>query len=108
VFEFVSKAPVVAADGITYKQYFTVDTDLCMFEDRALIMGLKWRFFAQKGLNWVALRTDYRRYVDALKARDGGNTTKSLIRSPSPYLVDSNQVQDGFFPGAGLQGYTGS
>lgn len=106
VFEYISSYPVVAVDGTTYKQYFTADTDMTLLNDRAVIMGLKWRFWAQKGLNWVPLRSDYRRYVDVLKARDGGNTIKSLVRSPTPYLVDSAQVQDGFFPGPGLQGYS--
>lgn len=106
VFEYVSKYPVVAVDGITYKQYFTVDTDMSILDDRALIMGLKWRFWAQKGLNWVPLRTDYKKHVDILKARDGGTTTKSLVRAPTPFLIDSAQVQDGNFPGSGLAGYS--
>lgn len=109
VFEYVSRYTVVDLTNPlvpTYQQYFTSDSQISLLDDRALIMGLKWRFWAQKGLNWVPLRTDYKNYVKLLKARDGGNTTKSLVRSPSPYLVDSAQVQDGFFPGPGLQGYT--
>jgi len=108
VYEYVSKYPVVAVDGTTYKQYFTADDDTSLLDDRALVMGLKWRFWAQKGLNWVPLRTDYKRYVDVLKARDGGNTTLSLVRAPTSYLLNSAQVQDGNFPGTGLSGYTGS
>ncbi len=111
VFEYISKNTVLdvtASVQPTFIQYFTDDTQYSVLDDRALIMGLKWRFWSQKGLNWVPLRTDYKRYVDKLKARDGGNTTKSLVRSPSPYLIDSAQVQDGFFPGPGLPGYSGS
>lgn len=109
VFEYVSRYTVVDLTVPlvpTYQQYFTNDNQISLLDDRALIMGLKWRFWAAKGLNWVPLRTDYKKYVAILKARDGGNTTLSLVRSPSPYLVDSAQVQDGFFPGPGLQGYT--
>lgn len=111
VFEYISKHPVLDVTATvqpTFIQYFTADSQTPLLDDRALIMGLKWRFWAQKGLNWVPLRTDYKRYVSKLMARDGGNTTKSLVRSPTPYLIDSAQVQDGFFPGPGLPGYTGT
>lgn len=111
VFEFISKNTVLdvtASVQPTFIQYFSDDTQYSVLDDRALIMGLKWRFWAQKGLNWVPMATQYKQYVSKLKARDGGNTTKSLVRSPTPYLIDSAQVQDGFFPGPGLPGYSGS
>lgn len=113
VFEYISNAPVVTGSdltpsGLVTKQYFTVDTDTCLLDDRALIMGLKWRFWAQKGLNWVPLATQYKNYIEILKSRDGGNTTKSLVRSPTPYLINSSQIQDGNFPGSGLDPNTGS
>ncbi len=111
VFEYISSYPVYTTlgtdpDVISKKPYFTLDTDLSVLDDRALIMGLKWRFWAQKGLNWVPLATQYRNYVKILKARDGGNNKKSLVNMATPYLLDSSQVQDGSFPGEGLQGYT--
>ncbi len=109
-FEYISNSPVITGfDGLQaeYAQYFgSADTETCIFDDRVLVMGLKWRFFAQKGLNWVPLRTDYKRYLDKMKARDGGNSIKSLVRTPTPYLIDSSQIQDGFFPGPGLAGYS--
>ena len=111
VFEYVSTHPVIA-DSIdpntaTRKQYFTLDTDYSLLDDRALIMGLKWRFWSQKGLNYTGLRTDYDVYVERLMARDGGNNTKTLVKMPTPYLINSGQVMDGYYPGPGLAGYNG-
>lgn len=80
-------------------QYWTTDSDLALLDNRALIMGLKWRFWAQKGMNSAVLRSDYDDYIERLKARDGGAPTLSLVPASTPFLVSSNNVQDGNYPG---------
>jgi hypothetical protein len=99
-FEYISNSCVfVNASPTSFASQFANDADTPILDDRALIMGLKYRFWAQKGFNWASLRTDYDNYVDRLIAQDGGAPTLSMVARKAPILVDSAQVQDGFFPG---------
>lgn len=100
VFEYISNAPIrVAAGSSTFLQYWTADTNIPVLDDRAIIMGIKWRFWEQKGLNWLSKRKEYDDYVSRLISRDGGNTKLSLVNNaPSIYITPQN-VQDGYFPG---------
>ena len=75
VFEYVSKDWIVGADGTTYKQYFTLDTDEPMLPQELLLMGLRAWWKKEKGLDYAE---DYRMYEmqasDAL-GRNAGNQT---------------------------------
>jgi len=62
-------------------------------------MGVKWRFWQQKGFDWTRLRQDYDDYVDRLAARDGGNTKLQLAKPLQSILINSYNVQDSNFPG---------
>lgn len=103
VFEYNSLNTIMTPSGTpvvyTATQYWTTDSDLALLDNRALIMGLKWRFWAQKGMNSAVLRSDYDDYIERLKARDGGAPTLSLVPASTPFLVSSNNVQDGNYPG---------
>lgn len=100
VFEYVSNAPILTGGNVaTRNRLWTTDTDTSLIDDRAIIMGIKWRIWEQKGFAWASKRTDYDNYVDRLVARDGGNKTLSLVpRENNVYLTSAN-VQDGYFPG---------
>lgn len=98
-FEYMSLFAVQAATGTySFKQYFTLDTDTCLLNDRALIMGVKWRFWEQKGMNWGSKRSDYDQWVDRLVARDGGAQTLALARNGNSILISPFSVQDGNYP----------
>lgn len=99
VFEYSSQWPVFSAGTRTRKKLFTLDTDIPVLDDRAVIMGIKWRFWAQKGFDWTSLRTDYDNYVERLVGRDGGNKTLSMVPRSAPLLISPANVQDGYFPG---------
>lgn len=99
VFEYISLFAVQASSGTySFKQYFTLDTDTCLLNDRALIMGAKWRFWEQKGMNWGSKRSDYDQWVDRLVARDGGSQTLALARNGNSILISPFSVQDGNYP----------
>ncbi len=76
---------------------FTADTDTSFLDDRALIMGLKWRFKKIKGYGgWEDDRNDYVDFVSRLEGRDGASPTLSFVRRTQPFLLDPiNSVQDG-------------
>ena len=103
VFEYASvntiSTPIQASPGFQLTPTWTTDADTPLLDSRAIIMGLKWRFWAQKGMNYAPLVTDYEVYVERLKARNGGAPTLSLVPTSIPFLISTNNVQDGNFPG---------
>lgn len=100
VFEYISKYSVsVQGSAVNFAELWANDADICVLDDRAIIMGIKWRFWEQKGFNWLSKRDEYDRFVDTLIAQDGGALTLSLVRRSDPFLLSPNNVQDGFFPG---------
>ncbi len=79
---------------------FANDTDTPFLDDRALVMGLKWRFKKIKGYGgWETDRDDYIDWVDRLIGRDGGAETLSMVKRVHPIFISPANVQDGFFPG---------
>lgn len=106
VYEYLSaywaQSAVVATPSgydFTTKAAFTADTDTCIFNDRLMIEGLKWRFFAAKGFDYSSQLALWEGEVQVAIARDGSAPIVSLNRPRLPYLLSSNNVQDGFFPG---------
>lgn len=101
VFEYQTNARVRVAGSTTeFAFLFENDTDVPLLDDRLIIAGLKWRFWEQKGFNWLSKRKEYDDMVDRYIARDGGAQTLSLARGDrDDFLLSSQNVQDGFFPG---------
>lgn len=100
VFEYISLNTVnVNGTGLSFAQTFANDADVPLLDDRALMLGVKWRMWEQKGLNWVSKRDEYDRWVDRLMARDGGGKTLNLVKRVNPIFISPSNVQDGFFPG---------
>lgn len=101
VFEYISlNAVKVAGSATSFAQYFVNDTDTCLLDENAIIMGIKWMFWEIKGFgSYVTMQNRWIDYVSRLIARDGGAATLTLARQPTGYLVSSSQVQDGFWPG---------
>lgn len=102
VFEYLSNSAVftsgVLTSGPTSYQ-FTNDADIPALDSRAVIMGVKWRFWHQKGFDWTRMRADYDNYVDRLAGRDGGKETLQMAKRQNPIFISPANVQDGFFPG---------
>lgn len=98
VFEYVNNGWVEHEDE-TYSVRFTADTDTALLDNDALILGIKWRYWQIKGMDYGAMQQEYLDYVNRLKARDGGMPDLNMGRRRFPYLITSANVQDGNFPG---------
>lgn len=74
-FEYESKYAILAVDGTTTKEFFTSDTDTFLLPDQLLLMGLRWRWLREKGLDYGELFNTYERQVKDAMGRDGGKKT---------------------------------
>lgn len=92
-FEYVSQNWILGADGTTYKQYFTLDTDTILLPETVMLMGLRAWWKKEKGLDYAE---DMRMYESQLKdslGRDGSKTTINMdqqaFRGPVPGIFVS-------------------
>lgn len=100
VYEYISLFTVRTNGSFTaFTERFVNDADVPMLDDRALILSIKWRFWEQKGFNWLFKRKEYDDFVQRLKGRDGGARTLSLVTRVDPIFISPANIQDGFFPG---------
>jgi hypothetical protein len=100
VYEYLSTDWVnVSGGGVTFSSSFTTDADTPVLDDRALILSLKWRFWEQKGYNYLPKQQEYLDWVERLIARDGASGSLSLVKRTHPLFISPTAVQDGFFPG---------
>lgn len=80
---------------------FVNDGDICVLDDQAIIMGMKWMFWEIKGFgSYVTMQSRWIDYCDRLIARDGAAPTLSLSRNNTDIFISPAQVQDGNFPEA--------
>jgi hypothetical protein len=101
VFEYLSiDAVAVNGSNTSFAQYFMNDDDQPLLDDQAITMGIKWMFWEVKGFgSYVTLQNRWVDYVEQLIARDGAAPTLALVRRARSILINSYQVQDGYFPG---------
>lgn len=93
-FEYASKSPVLDADGVTYKQYFSADTDTCVLQGQLLLAGLHWVWKREKGFAYASEFADYEKLVADTFAGDGTKPRLNLAGSP-------NTIVPGIFVPAG-------
>lgn len=71
-----SKYNVIAADGVTYKERVTVDSDTLVFPDNVVKRGFEYKWKRQKGeSSWVDIFNDYQTLV----ARNIANDTMAKL-----------------------------
>lgn len=75
-FEYLDKRWVVAADGSTLKERFSVDTDEPRFDDHAMVLGVRWRFLQRKGLEYGEA---FREYEDWIQETYGGDVPRETL-----------------------------
>ena len=76
-FEYVSFNWILGADAVTYKQYFTLDTDTILLPEDLLLMGMRWRWKKEKGFDYSE---DFRTYEMQVKDAMGSDGSKPIIR----------------------------
>jgi len=82
-FEYASDWAVRAADLITFKPWFTADTDTCLFPDNLLLSGLNWRWRLEKGLSYAEAFRDYEAKVADFNGHDGSKSEISMDGGPN-------------------------
>lgn len=80
-FEYVSWNWILGANGTSYKQYFTLDTDTILLPESIVLMGLRWRFKKEKGLDYAE---DFRTYEDQVKDALSRNGMKRTLNMGNP------------------------
>lgn len=71
-FECVSDNWIIDGDSGDSKHYFTKDTDVTALPATLLLMGLRWRWLAAKGLEYAELMRTYEMQVKDALSRDAG------------------------------------
>ncbi len=77
-FEYLSKNWILGIDGTTYKQYFTLDTDTILLPEDLVMLGLRWSWKKEKGLDYAEDFEAYEWQVKTDLARDGGKETLNM------------------------------
>src|SRR5574343_284370 len=88
-FEYVSKNWILGADGTTYKEYFTLDTDTILLPESIVLMGLRWRWKKEKGLEYAE---DFRTYETQVMDALSRNGMKQTLNMGNPDSVVSPGV----------------
>lgn len=86
-FEYVSKFWISDSAGTTYQQYFGADSDLILLPPELVLMGLRWRWMREKGLDYAELFRTYETQVKDALGRDGGKPVLRMDgggQSPRP------------------------
>lgn len=92
-FEYVSNAWVTDTTGAV-QTAFTADTDVCMFPDSLMTLGLKKKYFEIKGFDTSAYERDYFRELNIAKANDAGSPTLSMNPRQSGVLITWSNIPD--------------
>lgn len=98
VFEYVSNAWVVSADGLTTRTAWGADDDFSLLPEDLLTMGLVWRFRAAKGMDAALLIAEWEAAKSRAIAFDAVATKLSLTnrRLPVQLVGPWNVPETGF------------
>lgn len=75
-FEYASSYAILAIDGTTYRSSFAADTDTFLLDEKLLTAGLRWKWKAEKGLDYAE---EFRRYEELANNASGRDGTKPRI-----------------------------
>lgn len=76
VFEYISTNFATDLDGNNPASGFAADTDLVLFDDELVTLGLRWRFLESKGFDYAEV---YRNYARRLEKRLGTDRAKPQL-----------------------------
>lgn len=91
-FEYISNGAVLSSTG-TAKQYFTADTDTCIFPDGLMILGLKNQYYKAKGFG-DQYAGDFESLLGIAKANDQGSATLQMAPTPLDILIGWENIPD--------------
>lgn len=101
-FEYITLAWAFDIDGVALET-MTTDTDVPVFPEHVLVLGLKAAFWRVKGFDWVPFNQEYVEAARRAISQDGSKATL-LIGSARHRddMIGLANVQDGSFPGTGF------
>ncbi len=70
-FEYASDYSILAADGTTWKKRFTADDDSFALNEDLLLLGLRWKWKAEKRLAFATEKLDYESFLAQAMGNDG-------------------------------------
>lgn len=83
-FDYISKYPAKDSGGNALER-FTADSDTFDLDDDLLIMGIKWRWKKEKGMDFQADYNEYNSYLNNLRGTDTSARTLNFgERRPGP------------------------
>lgn len=83
-FEYVSKNWILEDDGATYAQFFSDDDDTPLLPENLLLLGLRWRWKKEKGLEYQEDFATYERLVANAISRNGIGRALSMDNHGRP------------------------
>jgi len=91
-FEYISNGAVFDVTG-NRKQYFTADTDTCIFPDGLIIVGLKNAYYQAKGFG-DQYNSEFENLWSIAKANDSGSATLHMAPDPLNTLIGWENTPD--------------
>lgn len=58
-YDYIINTPIQATGGGSYKTLFTADSDVYLLGDALLVLGVRWRYLADKGRDYAEAQKDY-------------------------------------------------
>lgn len=92
-FEYISKNWVLDPNGTTKKEFVTSDSDTFLIPTTLLLVGLRWRWMREKGMDYAELFNAYEIQVKDEMGRDGGAPmliTGERAMPPGIYIPSGN------------------
>lgn len=80
--EYVSKNWILDGDSGDGKRYFSKDTDIIGLPEELVLMGLRWRWKKEKGLEYAEDFRDYEFMVKDALGRDGAKPVLDMGQDP--------------------------
>ena len=94
-FEYISNYWVAATGAALSKNAFSVDTDTCIFPDRLMICGLKYRFAQSQGMERAKdYAMEWTRQLNIAKSADAGSQKLSMAPRMGRTLIGFDNVPD--------------
>lgn len=94
-FEYISKNYVLDNSSGLTKPDYTVDSDICRFDHRVMVYGIKLKWKESIGQDTGSNLTDYKRALEAAKGTDQPATTINLLGSAGFRPLSTANYTDG-------------